>query len=282
MTTHPNLEAIEVRVGRIKATLGGKNDATDCQPQTTPNYSAGRSLIHFHFGASVAIHFFCARRVFIALCFVALAAVLPAPAKSADWDHWRGPARNGIAAEPSGWDGETWLQGELWRASVGEGSSSPLVVGNEVYLTGWSGNRDTLHCLDAGSGEVMWRQSYKSPRYGRAAVGDQFLYSGACSTPEYDSQTGLLFTLSADGDLIAWDTNKKGERVWGLNLYERYQAPRRPEVAKRKKTQRDYGYTTSPLAVNGQLIVEVGGKSGNLVAFDMRDGRELWQPREGL
>ncbi len=194
----------------------------------------------------------------------------------ADWDHWRGPTRNDVSAEPSGWDGKTWIKNELWNAAVGEGSSSPLVVGNQVYLTGWSDDHDTLYCLDADSGSEVWRQTYKSPRYGRVAVGDQALYSGACSTPEYDSQTGLLFTLGVDGDLNAWDTRNRGQRAWTLNLYDRYDAPRRPEVAERKKTQRDYGYTSSPLAIGDQLIVEVGGKSGNLVSFDKRDGRELW------
>ena len=206
-----------------------------------------------------------------------LVLMLPVSAKSMDWEHWRGPTRNDSSPESSGWDGKSWIKSELWSASVGEGSSSPLVVGNHVYLTGWSNNQDTLYCLDARDGNEVWRQSYKSPRYGREAVGDQALYSGACSTPEYDRQTGLLFTLSADGDLNAWDTRKKGQQVWKLNLYEGYKTPRRPEVAERRKTRRDYGYTSSPLVIGDQLIVEVGAKSSNLVAFNKLDGRELWR-----
>jgi outer membrane protein assembly factor BamB len=200
-----------------------------------------------------------------------------ATAESADWPHWRGPARDDISSEPSGWDGKTWVKGEVWKASVGEGSSSPLVVDGRVYLTGWAKNQDTLFCLDAGTGKEQWRQSYTSPRYGRHAVGDQKLYSGACSTPEYDSATGLLFTLSVDGDLKAWDTRNKGRNVWSLNLYDKYEAKRRPEVAVRKKTQRDYGYMSSPLVTGKQLLVEVGGKTGNLIAFDTRTGRQLWE-----
>ena len=200
-----------------------------------------------------------------------------ASAESADWPHWRGPARDDISSEPSGWDGNTWIKGELWKASVGEDSSSPLVIGDRVYLTGWSKNLDTLVCLDANTGKEQWRQSYASPRYGRHAVGDQKLYSGACSTPEYDSATGLLFTLGVDGNLKAWDTQNKGRNVWSLNLYDKYQAERRPEVAVRKKTQRDYGYMSSPLVSENQVIVEVGAKSGNLVAFDSKTGRELWK-----
>ena len=199
------------------------------------------------------------------------------PGKTADWPHWRGPGRNDVSPEPSGWDGRSWLKSPLWNVNVGEGSSSAVVIGDHVYLTGWSKNRDTIFCLDSDTGKQVWQQSYESPRYGRFAIGDQKLYSGACSTPDYDSETGLLFTLGVDGNLNAWDTGKKGQLSWSLNIYDRYKAERRPEVAERKKTQRDYGYMSSPLVFGMQLIVEVGGKTGNVVSFDKHTGRELWR-----
>ena len=153
------------------------------------------------------------------------------PGVAGDWPHWRGPSRNDISAESSGWDGKDWIERELWTAAVGEGSSSPIVVGGKIFLTGWASNQDTLICLDATSGKELWKQSYPSPKYGRHAIGDQRLYSGACSTPEFDPKTKLLFTLGVDGDLKAWDTTKNGASVWSVNLYDTYKAPRRPEVA---------------------------------------------------
>jgi outer membrane protein assembly factor BamB len=197
-------------------------------------------------------------------------------AEAADWPHWRGPTRNDISSEPSGWNGSAWLKGNQWTATVGEGSSSPVVVKDRVFLTGWSKQGDTLFCLDAATGKGIWRQTSKSPRYGRFALGDQRLYSGACSTPEFDAETQTLFTLGVDGDLRVWNTKNRGQQIWAINLYDKYGAVRRPEVAVRKKTRRDYGYMSSPLVVGDQIIVEVGGKSGNLVAFDKRTGRELW------
>ena len=106
-------------------------------------------------------------------------------------------------------------------------------------------------------------------------MGDQGLYGGPTSTPEYDRETGLLYTLSCDGDLNCWDTQRRGERVWGVNLYERYNVQRRPKIG--RSGRRDYGYTTSPLLHRKSIIVEVGAQSGTLVAFDKRTGRELWQ-----
>jgi len=195
----------------------------------------------------------------------------------ADWPHWRGPARNDVVSEESGWNGTSWPGNVLWQAAVGEGSSSPLVFDGRVYLTGWADNRDSVICLDLRTGQEVWRQSYTSPRFGRHAVGDQELYSGTCSTPEFDAHSGVLYTLGIDGALNAWDTRRQGRPLWSLNLYDRYGVPRRPEVAERRKTQRDYGYVSSPLVQGDQLIVEVGGPEGNLVAFDKRSGNELWK-----
>ncbi|MBI1314889.1 PQQ-binding-like beta-propeller repeat protein [bacterium] len=212
----------------------------------------------------------------LALCSCGSLLFVVSPTDADDWPYWRGPARNDVSLESSGWNGSAWLQGENWDASVGEGSASPIVVGDRLFLTGWSGNRDTLVCLNVETGREIWRQSDDAPRYGRHAVGDQSFYSGACSTPEFDLESGLLFTLGIDGDLIAWDTKQQGRRVWSVNLYERYKAGRRPEVAVRRKTQRDYGYVSSPLVLGPQLIVEVGGPAGNLVSFAKQTGRELW------
>ena len=95
------------------------------------------------------------------------------------------------------------------------------------------------------------------------------------ATPEFDAETGFLYTLSTDGDLICWDTAADGKRVWGVNLYDAYKVPRRPEVGK-KGTLRDYGYITAPLVHGPWLIVAVGAKDGHMMAFDKKDGQRQW------
>jgi outer membrane protein assembly factor BamB len=195
----------------------------------------------------------------------------------ADWAHWRGPNRNDLSDESSGWTGAAWPAAKpAWTARVGEGGTSPIVVGGRLYSMGWKSGQNTVYCLDAVTGKERWKHSYKCPQYGRHAVGDQGLYSGCSATPEFDAKTGCLYTLSCDGDLHAWDTAKNGQQLWHINLYDLYGIGRRPQATARKGTLRDYGYTTAPLVWNDWVVVEVGRKDGNLMAFDRRTGKRVW------
>ena len=194
-----------------------------------------------------------------------------------DWPHWRGASRDDKSNEPSGWNGKSWdLKKQNWSFSAGLGASSPVVVKNKLYVIGWKNGKNSLYCLDAKSGKTLWDSSFPCPQYGRHSKGDKRIYSGATATPEYDSKTGFLLTLSQDGDLYCFDTRKKGRVVWKLNLYQKYKISQRPNVGKRKSMLRDYGYTTSPFVYKNQVIVEAGDARGTLMAFDIQTGKELW------
>jgi outer membrane protein assembly factor BamB len=121
----------------------------------------------------------------------------------------------------------------------------------------------------------VWASKYRAPEYGRFKNGDEGLYSGPSSTPEYAPATKLLYTLGVDGDLHAWDTSAGGKKVWGLNLYAAYGAKQRPKLT--RAPMRDYGYTSSPLVHGPWLLVEVGSAKGTLVAFDKTTGKEVWR-----
>ena len=208
----------------------------------------------------------------------ALAAAVTTPAvaaEPADWPHWRGPGRNDVVAEDSGWDRGAWpLQKPEWSTEVGAGATSPLVVDGRLYTMGNDDGRDTVWCLDAATGKTLWKTSYPCARYGRFAAGDEGLYAGVTSTPEFDPQTGYLYTLSADGDLSCWDTKTAGRRVWRRNLYDDHGMRQRAKIGRSPK--RDYGYTSSPLLDADSLIVEVGSPQGNLMGFEKHSGRRLW------
>ncbi len=193
----------------------------------------------------------------------------------ADWPHWRGPNRNDVTDEPSGWSEKHWLSEKpSWTANVGKGASSPLIIGDRVYGLGHDNGRDIVFCLRAADGKELWTVRYRAPEYGRFHNGDEGLYSGPSSTPEFDMETKLLYTLGPDGDLNCWDTTAEGKKVWSINLYDQYKVKQRPRLT--RAPMRDYGYTSSPLVRGKLLLVEVGSKHGSLIAFDKKTGKQAW------
>jgi len=202
-----------------------------------------------------------------------------AHAGGADWPQWRGPARNGVTNEPSGYP-EGWPLKKLWQKNVGPGCSSPIVAKGRVYVMGYRGKvsrrknehgTDVLHCLDARTGRELWKQSYASPCW---RTGDTGEYGGPSATPAFDTGTGLLCTLGIDGDLRCWNTRAKGALVWAKNLYDEYKVRRRPDAG---EGVRDYGFTSSPLLFGKAVVVEVGQDAGTVMAFDKRTGKRLWR-----
>lgn len=214
-------------------------------------------------------------RLVLQLCLLA-GSLLAGSLFAVDWPHWRGPSRDGHTRESSGFQDGKWDLGKpLWSGKVGEGCTSPLLVGERFYSLGYSDGKDHVVCLNAETGKEVWKVAYASKQYGRHALGDQGMYGGPTSTPEYDPDTKLLYTLSTDGELICHDAGASGKKKWSVNLYDAHKMPRRPKVGTGGQ-QRDYGYTSSPLIFNDWLLVEAGGKEGNVVAYDKTTGKQVW------
>jgi len=75
------------------------------------------------------------------------------------WPHWRGPNRNDVLNEPSGWESDNWLpQKPAWTTEVGEGSTSPVVVDSRLYTMGWQSGQDRLVLP-----RTLWENFRKSP-----------------------------------------------------------------------------------------------------------------------
>lgn len=175
-----------------------------------------------------------------------------------DWPQWRGPTRDGISAESSGWP-SGWPPRRLWGRNVGKGCTSPIIVSGKLYVMGWTGSRrgqgvDTVYCFDARTGRERWKVSYTCRYQGRVRTGDTRAYGGPSSTPTFDRDTGRLYTLSTDGDLRCWDAARRGKLLWAKNLYESYTVKQRPYVG---GGRRDFGFPTAPLVLGDLLIIEV-------------------------
>src|SRR3954452_19698064 len=126
--------------------------------------------------------------------------------EAADWPQWRGPHRDGISQETGllpEWPKEGPKQ--VWQVkAVGDGFSTPAVVGDRIYLLGNKGMDDEfVEALDVKDGSQVW-----SKHVGKVGPNQRVNYPGARSTPTVDGD--VLYALGSDGDLACL-TTAKGE-----------------------------------------------------------------------
>jgi outer membrane protein assembly factor BamB len=181
---------------------------------------------------------------------------------AADWPEFRGPNRDGHAAD-KGLLQEWPKNGPklLWTyKDAGIGFSAPSVVGNRIYTMGARNEETYVLCLDADNkGAELWAKK----------LGPIFTFQGnvwgdgprGAPTVEGDH----LYVLGGYGDLACFKTD--GTEVWRKNLVKDLGG----ELMSR------WGYSESPLVDRDKLICTPGGSKGTLAALNKKDGAVLWR-----
>lgn len=180
--------------------------------------------------------------------------------QAADWPSWRGPDRNGISRETdwnSSWDaaGPT----KLWTASVGVGFSSVAVSEGRVFTAGWADEQDTVRCLDAGTGKVLWSHSYAEK------LGNKMYEGGPNATPVVAGDR--VFTVSKTGHAFCLEA-ATGKVLWEVELGKKIGAK-----------LSDWGVSGSPVLADPKTLLIAYGPSG--VALEVETGRLLWDSGKG-
>ncbi len=180
---------------------------------------------------------------------------------STGWFQYRGPNRDGKSTETGlvrSWDSAG--PREVWRVPVGAGFSAISIVGERLYTMDSDEKTEYALCLDAESGETIWRIPV-SPIF-KDVNGD-----GPRSGPTVDGD--VVFVLGSRGQLMALDTTS-GEVVWQLQ-YEDVFDSKLPTWA----------FSTSPLVDDDLLMVEVGGSGERAIAaLEKRTGAVRWTAQE--
>jgi outer membrane protein assembly factor BamB len=174
---------------------------------------------------------------------------------ASDWPNWRGPDYNGISKE-TGWDAGKVNSNTkpLWKASVGTGFSSIAVSGGRAYTMGNTNNEDTVYCLDAATGSVIWKHSYSAPL-------DSDNYEGGPSaTPTIAD--GKVYTISKKGRVFCLDADT-GDVIWQKELNVKI-----PQ----------WGLSGSALVIDNMVIFNAGTCG---MALNKIDGGEIWQNGKG-
>ena len=186
--------------------------------------------------------------------------LLITPNFAADWPCWRGPDGLGVSPEtnlPVAWSKERNI---AWKLVLpGKGASSPVVVGDRVYLTTQS--QDTgLHLLavNGKSGELVWDREIA-----RGKLRANNLHNMA--TPTAVAEGERVWALFGTGDLAC--LNQEGKVMWQRNLVKDY-----------GEYKILHGYGSSPMLQDGKLFIPCMHQGPSyLLAVDARTGQEVWK-----
>ncbi|HBL45246.1 MAG TPA: serine/threonine protein kinase, partial [Planctomycetaceae bacterium] len=80
-------------------------------------------------------------RMFLSVMLTAAClSLVPRQSQAADWSQFRGPSGNGVSEStglPTEWNS---VKNIVWKAKLpGHGSSSPVLFGDQVFVTSYSG-----------------------------------------------------------------------------------------------------------------------------------------------
>jgi outer membrane protein assembly factor BamB len=148
---------------------------------------------------------------------------------------------------------------ELWRQPVGEGNSSPVVVGGRLYVHAKVKGKDSEEVIafESDSGKEIWRKTYE-----RAQM--NFAYgNGPRATPSVVD--GKVYTYGITGLLTCFDA-AEGKILWQVDTWKDFAAPRL-----------FFGAACSPLVDGGRVYVNVGAKGASVVAFGAAKGNVVWK-----
>jgi outer membrane protein assembly factor BamB len=175
-----------------------------------------------------------------------------------DWPSWRGPEGGGsieTGKYPVKWDASN----VAWKVALpGKGSSTPVVLGQRIYLTCPAEGQDAVLAFDF-LGRRLWQTKLgnESPPKHRT------LGSSANASPVTDGRS--LFVYFRSGNFAALEFD--GTVRWKLNLVERF-----------GRDQLFWDQGTSPMVTDAHVVMaRLHAGESWLAGFDKATGALRWQ-----
>ncbi|NNJ27155.1 PQQ-binding-like beta-propeller repeat protein [Alienimonas chondri] len=196
------------------------------------------------------------------LSTAALFAVVVSPLSAGDWPQWRGPDRDGFAADDETLGPEWGENGpeELWSLKgMGKGFASVAVVGSRLYTTGNVDGAQQVIAVDLPTGDgqpsIAWSTPITDgvPKHG---------YDGSRSTPTVVGDK--LYVTGSGGSIACLSTD--GDKLWSKNFSDEYGSG-----------NQSWGYAESPLVDGDRVIFTPGSQRAMMVVCDRHSGEEIWR-----
>jgi outer membrane protein assembly factor BamB len=199
-----------------------------------------------------------------------IAAFLGMSTLPGQWMQFRGPNGTGVALRAKLPVHFSPGKNVGWRTEIPSGHSSPIVVGDRVFLTAAEpghfsdagsgkvvdrGGRLYTICLDRETGRILWKREAPRPRVERY----QPTNSPASPTPVSDGKR--VYVFFGDFGLLAYDL--QGDEQWRLPL---------------GPFNNQNGHGSSPILVDRLLVLLCDQDAGSyLLAVDKDTGRIQWK-----
>ncbi|MEQ1825677.1 MAG: PQQ-binding-like beta-propeller repeat protein [Pirellula sp.] len=183
------------------------------------------------------------------------------------WWTWRGPNGNNIAAPGSTAPTKYMPDHVVWESPVpGRGHSSPIVAGENVYLTTADKSKGTQSVLafSRTDGSTRWAQ---------------IAYQGGIPAENHQQNTEASPTMAFDGERL-FASFYNSTAIWLNSLTTDGKILWQKSVGKYDPQRFKYGYAASPTLYKDTIIV-VADYDGDafLAALDRKTGKQVWRTK---
>lgn len=189
-------------------------------------------------------------------------------ASKTDWPAFRGPTFMGTT-DSKGLP-LTWSDSEniAWKTKLpGPGASSPIVFGDSIYLTCYTGFfvpgesggsqedlKRHLVKMKRSNGEIVWDQQVSAKLPEENSIRD---HGFAANTPAADAER--IYVFFGKSGVFAFDHS--GKQLWQADVGSKTHG---------------WGTASSPVLYQDMVFINASVESESLVALDRKTGKEKW------
>lgn len=210
------------------------------------------------------------------LCSLVMSIAAPNKSEAQDWLRFRGNDGSGVSSESAKTATEFSPEKNMaWKAELpGAGASAPIIVGDKVILTCYSGygtsrtdlgNMDDLKrhvvCLNKKTGKTIWQKDFDS-----VLPEDPFQGMGV---PEHGYSSGTpvsdgkhVFAFFGKTGVIALDMD--GNKIWQKSVGT-------------SSGRMRWGSGASPVLHQDVLVINATDEASSLVGLNKTTGEEMWK-----
>jgi outer membrane protein assembly factor BamB len=180
---------------------------------------------------------------------------LAAAMAASDWPTFRGPNSSGLAPDTNLPEEFGPGKNVVWKTELPPGHSSPVLVGDKIYLTGYDKENVYTISLDRATGKVLWRRPAPRPRR-------ETLHKANSPTSASAASDGKnVYTFFTDFGLLSY----------GPDGNERWRLPLGP-------FNNPMGQSATPVLAGKLLLLPLDQEAGSyFIAVEKDSGKIKWR-----